>query len=193
MKVSRILCLAVLILLTVTAKAQLYNGMPQPEAFRSVHSYSFTDNVTSGSFMLRIVDLNFYKPFVGVSYNPAGDLKAHIWNSFNFFSQRLWILPMVSLENSIKTDLATTVHIDKNKIFRINAHLFNITNGNIADVFVSTLGARLHKRLAVNAGISKMADIGFTGNARLWLYKNNWIEYRYRQGTQSLCLFFHFN
>lgn len=184
-----------LLLLAVSATAQLYNGMPQPERVRSVHSYNITHETASGFVMLRLVDVAGVKPYLGVSYNPAGEMKAHGWVSFNMVGQHLWILPMVSYQNANwNYDLATTLHLDKRKVFRANYHLLNLSRGGVIDSYISTIGVRPFKWLAFNSGVSRMGgNVGYTGNLRLWLYRNNWVEFRHNQRVNSINLFIHFN
>lgn len=196
------------ILITVTlpgiASAQMFNGMAQPTDVRFVQSYNFnTAGNNSGlTLMFRADPTKSTLLTAGSSYNHATQqLKLSLWQGVVLFNESLYVLHRANYVpdsfDKYQASVAGTLFLPGykgSKTYEVNTQLFNYTAG-MPTRYLFTAGARLTDRVPVNAGLTTVkGETGWVVNARVFVYKKTFLEYRYSDLTNAhkASLFIHF-
>lgn len=186
--------LLAIILLPSIATAQLFNGMPQPTELRFIHAYNFSDAGNSAGIvgMYRFDPTQNTTLTAGVSYNHTSQSFTYSsWQGIRLFDNSLHVLHMANYNPDTQKysgHIASTLLLPGyagNGTYQVNGHVFNY-NISGAQRYLGTAGARVNQHFIFNAGATAQnGEADWVANARLMLYKMNWIEYRYNNLFRS--------
>lgn len=202
MKNRIIILLCAVLMSAVCAKAQVYDGITQPNTYRIWLTASQPQSGGEATF----------SSFVGYKYNIAKWVNVTGIANYNFsakaFSPAVWVNFNIcdwvyilsrniydAKANKYKQTLSATVKIPHG--FMIDATWDNAFNGDkwCDGDRMQVLGGYGYKRFVVNAGYSMRAHPGFIANVRFKFTPGLWAQAKYDGGlkTYSLSVAYNFN
>lgn len=188
---KKTLLIILLIFIAVTARAQVYDGITQPTAFRywmpvnvSTHS-----EVTAAPFIGIKHQSTEWLSFTGVfQYNiQAKHSMPSLWVNLNY-EGRAWLL----LRNTYNIDTQTFSNT-LSGTYRLGQNMLDFTWWNIqsgGNMFtgdrMQVLIGRDFGRVVINGGYALVGTTGFVTNMRLRLTNLSWVQLRYDTGTKVI-------
>lgn len=192
--------IALALLLTVGASAQIYDGITQPTTYRALVPTTINaDNSTVS-----------VAPFVGYKYQPleafsattimqynatTNSLVPQVWLNLNV-ANRLYLLTRSIYDigaNEFKQGLAATIKLPLG--FMVDATWDNIYNGHqfLDNDRLQVVGGYAYNWLVVNMGYSMRHSPGFIANVRFKATEYTWLQLKYDGGINAVSITSIFN
>lgn len=189
-----LLLIAFTLLLSMTAKAQVYDGITQPTRFRvwvpittSIYEGDATTVAPFVGYKQDVCDWFSVTPVIRYNINKEA-FTPQVWLNFNV-KQKFYVLSRSIYDiqaNEYKHTLSATYKLPHG--FMIDATWENLYNGKkFCDTdrlqFVAGYG---YKWFVANVGYSCRNKPGVIANLRLKVTDYNWLQLKYDGGTESI-------
>lgn len=192
----RLLILIVLTTLTIAGtQAQVYDGITQPTRFRLFMPVTASlegRGTTAAPFVGYRADVTGWLSFTPVvQYNMNTEaLTAGMWVNVSYW-KRFYLLArsMYNTKAGLFTEtLSSTVKLPAG--FMVDATWDNMYNGRTFcdGDRLQMVGGWDYWRIVLNAGYSLRACSGFVANLRFKVTQYNWLQLKYDQGNNSVCI-----
>jgi len=192
--------------LSVTASAQVFDGIPQPTTFRLRGAVTHTFGSDAG-FMDAQVKIPLAEQHAVVlrgQYNvPAGSYFGQLWYSLNLLEKRLWLLPVASYNSNEEF----SAHLWAT--YKLGDWQFNTTIANVDDFDPDaggyaqvSAGYKFGRFFILLPGVVVLNDVRQWNpfvNLRVMVTKYTWLQGRFEHDIErgddriALVLFTHFD
>ncbi|MDP3452065.1 MAG: hypothetical protein Q8R90_03830 [Bacteroidales bacterium] len=192
---KRILTIMLMLILGISASAQVYDGITQPTKFRYWMPFT-TSTTTPGNLAAA--------PFVGYKVQPADWISLTPVIQYNFSREavipQLWVnvnyqQKYYLLFRSIYDLKSETFSETVSGTVKLNKYMVDFTWDNFyrADKFLENdrlqiLAGYAWKHIIFNTGYSIRDQPGFVSNVRVKLTSLSWVQLRYDNGNNSFTL-----
>lgn len=181
-------------LITISATAQIYDGITQPTRYRvwvpittSLHNSNATTVAPFVGYKQDLCKWLSVTPVAQYNINNEAFIP-QVWVNFNV-KQKFYVLSRSIYDT--KTDLykhtmSATYKLPYN--FMIDATWENLYNGKkfCDNDRLQFVGGYAHKYFVANAGYSCRHNKGVIANLRLKVTDYNWLQFKYDGGTESV-------